>query len=117
MYNLQCRIQAASECREIFKPSEEMQRLFRQYPGSIERIKEITDACQFSLDSLKYEYPEEITTDGRTPQQELSYLAWKGATEKFGIKIPEKISTAIHHELKFIDEMNYAPYFLTVYDI
>jgi error-prone DNA polymerase len=99
------------------KPEKEMARLFRHYPDAIARTKEIADACQFSLDELKYVYPEEITQQGRTPLQELTYLAWKGAKEFYGEMLPEKVINNINHELKFIEEMNYAAYFLTVYDI
>ena len=99
------------------KPVDEMNRLFRQYPAFIDNTREISAACTFSLDELKYEYPEEITTEGRTPQAELSYQAWKGAEECFGKSIPDKTVNAINYELAFIKEMNYAAYFLTVYDI
>lgn len=99
------------------KSQEEMIRLFRQYPDAIRRTQEIADACQFSLSELKYEYPEEITTDGRTPQEELTMLAWQGAKERYGENVPGKTIAAIKYELKFIEEMNYAAYFLTVYDI
>ena len=99
------------------KPIEEMLRLFRQYPDAINRTQEIKEACQFSLDELKYVYPTEITSEGRTPLEELAYLAWRGASEYFGEDIPEKIGNAILYELEFVKEMNYAPYFLTVYDI
>ncbi len=99
------------------KPREEMQRLFRQYPDAIERTQEIDAACQFSLASLRYEYPEEITTEGRTPLEELSFLAWRGAEQFYGKAIPEKVAHAIRYEMAFIEEKNYAPYFLTVYDI
>ncbi|HEU4902125.1 MAG TPA: DNA polymerase III subunit alpha, partial [Flavisolibacter sp.] len=99
------------------KPQDEIFRLFRHYPDAIQRTQEIAEACQFSLDELKYEYPEEITTEGRTPQQELAYLAWKGAVEIFGEPLPPKTVAAIQHELQFIEQMNYAAYFLTVYDI
>lgn len=99
------------------KPAAEMERLFRQYPDAIKQSQEITAACQFSLDELKYVYPEEITTEGRSPLEELTYLAWKGAKDFFGEELPEKITTAIEYEMKFIEEMDYAPYFLTVYDI
>ncbi|HWI94413.1 MAG TPA: error-prone DNA polymerase [Flavisolibacter sp.] len=99
------------------KPQDEIERLFRNYPKAIHRSIEIAEDCQFSLDELKYEYPEEVTTDGRTPLQEVEYLAWEGARKFFGESVPEKISEAIIHELKFIDEMNYAAYFLTVHDI
>ncbi len=99
------------------KPIDEMQRLFRQYPSAIDRAQQIADACTFSLDELKYEYPVEITSEGRTPLEELEMLAWQGAREQFGEAVPEKVTAAIHHELKFIKEMDYAAYFLTVYDI
>ena len=98
------------------KPGTEMLRLFRQYPDAILRTREIAEACQFSLDTLRYEYPAEITTGGRTPQQELTMLAWQGARSRFGDNVPEKIVRNIEYELAFIEKMNYASYFLTVYD-
>ncbi|MEO7490605.1 MAG: error-prone DNA polymerase, partial [Ferruginibacter sp.] len=106
-----------SNAERFLKPNDEMLRLFRQYPDAINRTEEIAAACQFSLNELQYEYPEEITTGGRTPQEEITYLAWRGAKERFGEDIPEKISAGIKHELVFIEEMNYAAYFLTVFDI
>src|SRR4029077_14999237 len=99
------------------KPIHEMERLFRHYPEALRSTGEIAAACRFSLDELKYEYPEEITSEGRTPLEEITFLAWKGAKERFGDCIPEKISTAIRHELRFIAALNYAAYFLTVHDI
>jgi error-prone DNA polymerase len=99
------------------KHKEEIARLFLHYLEAIQRTKEIAEECKFSLDELKYEYPEEITTEGRTPLKEVEYLAWKGAKEIFGEPVPEKISNAIIHELTFIKQMNYAAYFLTVHDI
>jgi error-prone DNA polymerase len=99
------------------KPIPEMIRLFSQYPEAIMHAQEIADACQFSLGSLKYVYPDELTTEGRTPQEELVMLSWQGAKEHYIHGIPETISAAINYELSFIEEMNYASYFLTVYDI
>ncbi len=99
------------------KPIDEMIRLFRQYPNALAQTQEIEAACRFSLDELKYRYPKEVTTEGRTPQEELSFLAWQGARQIYGEHIPEKISTSINYELAFMEEMNYAEYFLTVYDI
>lgn len=98
------------------KPSDEMLRLFRQYPDAIKHTREISEACNFSLDELKYVYPEEITSAGRTPQQELVFLTWKGAKEQFGEIIPQKIKETIELELAFMEKKNYASYFLTVYD-
>ncbi|MCX2574149.1 error-prone DNA polymerase [Pedobacter sandarakinus] len=99
------------------KPIEEMQRLFRMYPDAIDRTLEIAEKCQFTLDSLEYVYPEEIISGERAPQEELEYLTWKGAAEMFGSPLPKKVIDNINHEMKFVLEMNYASYFLTVYDI
>lgn len=98
------------------KPVEEMHRLFRQYPEAISNALLIAKACKFSLDELQYVYPEELTTGGRTPQEELELLTWQGAEEKFGEKIPQSIRDTIGYELDFIRRKNYASYFLTVHD-
>ncbi|MET0636570.1 MAG: error-prone DNA polymerase [Chitinophagaceae bacterium] len=99
------------------KEQEEMKRLFLQYPDAIRRTQEIVEACTFSLDQLTYQYPREITRNDRTPQEELTILAWEGATERYGATIPEKVKAAILYELSFMEKMNYAEYFLTVFDI
>jgi error-prone DNA polymerase len=99
------------------KPVAEMNRLFAKYPEAIANTQVIVNACRFSLDELKYVYPEELTSEGRTPFEELEYLAWKGATDFYGEPLPEKVVHAINYELQFVREMDYAPYFLTVYDI
>lgn len=117
-----CTVQAAgyrlfANAERHLKTIEEMQRLFRQYPEAIENTVKIAEACSFSLDELHYVYPEELTSEGRTPQQELVYLTWEGAREMFGAPIPENIVKSINYELAFMEEMNYASYFLTVYDI
>jgi error-prone DNA polymerase len=115
IYTAGYRLHANAE--RYLKSCREMNRLFHHYPDAISRTQEIAEACKFSLDDLKYEYPEEITNEGRTPQEELTFLSWQGAKERFGDNIPEKTKHAINYELKFIQEMNYAAYFLTVYDI
>ncbi len=117
-----CTIQNAGyllfkNAERYLKPAKEMKRLYRQYTHALSNAVSIARACTFSLDSLKYIYPEEITTAGRTPQEELIYLTWKGAHELFGENLPQRIIDNINHEMKFVEEMDYASYFLTVYDI
>jgi error-prone DNA polymerase len=117
-----CTIQTAGyrllpNAERYLKPNDEMLRLFRQYPEAIARTREIAEACQFTLDSLQYQYPEEITREGRSPQEELTILAWEGARDYFGDPVPPKTQAAIKYELAFIEQMNYAAYFLTVYDL
>ncbi|MEO7214447.1 error-prone DNA polymerase [Mucilaginibacter sp.] len=116
-----CTIQTAGfrlnqNAERHLKRIEEMERLFRQYPEAIWNAQRISEVCQFSLDSLKYIYPEEITSEGRSPQEELVHLTWQGANEQFKDGIPEKVRDSINMELAFMEKKNYASYFLTVYD-
>lgn len=115
LYNAGFRLYPNAE--RHLKTGEEMLRLFRQYPDAIRQTHEIAEACRFSLDELRYQYPKEVTSEGRTPQEELTHLCWQGAHGIYGDRIPERIQRNIEHELTFIAEMNYAEYFLTVYDI
>jgi error-prone DNA polymerase len=99
------------------KSPDEMLRLFQKYPDAIRQTQAIAEACTFSLDQLKYQYPKEVTSEGRTPQEELTFLTWQGARQIFEERVPEKIKANIEYELAFMERMNYAEYFLTVYDI
>ena len=95
------------------KDPAEMQRLFERHPGAFRRIEEILDRCTFSLDELRYQYPDE--TDGsETAQDKLERLTWEGANRRYPEGIPDAVAGTIRHELCLIEELGYAPYFLTV---
>ncbi|MCA3555932.1 MAG: error-prone DNA polymerase [Aestuariivirga sp.] len=99
------------------KTPDEMARLFRGHPSAIANTLAIARVCRFSLEELKYEYPEEPVPRGSTPQQHLAHLAWEGAKERYPEGIPPKVKENIAKELALIERLNYAPYFLTVHDI
>ncbi|HET9459385.1 MAG TPA: error-prone DNA polymerase, partial [Sphingomicrobium sp.] len=99
------------------KSAEEMARLFARWPHAISVTREFADALDFSLDELAYEYPRETVPDGRSPQQHLEQLTWAGARERWGERIPYKVLTQLNHELKLIERLDFARYFLTVHDI
>lgn len=98
------------------KSQEEMTRLFMSYPEAVEHASQIADMCRFSLDELEYVYPEELTQEGRTPQEELELWVWRGAKKLFNTEELEKHRPTIEMELDFIQRKNYASYFLTVHD-
>ena len=109
------RLEANAE-RHI-KSAQEMARLFKGHENALSRSVEIADACTFSLDELKYEYPDEPVPHGKTPQSHLEDLTWEGAAWRFPEGIPDKVRDTLRKELVLIAELNYAPYFLTVHDI
>lgn len=98
------------------KADSEMRRLFLHYPDAIDATRLVADSCRFSLTELNYQYPKEAFGDG-DPQEVLTRLVWEGAKKIYGETIPEKVKSAISHELVFIAEKKYAEYFLTVYDL
>jgi len=109
------RLHANAE-RHLKSPAE-MARLFRRHPDTIVRTIEIAEACGFSLDELKYEYPVEPVPEGRTPQEELVRLTWLHAAGRYPDGIPAKVAPLLEKELALIATLDYARYFLTVYDI
>ena len=96
------------------KAPQEMARLFSRYPEALARTREIASRCRFSLDELAYQYPEERTMPGLTPQQALEAQTWEGATERYPEGVPDKVVAILKHELRLIETLQYAPYFLTV---
>ncbi len=95
----------------------QMHVLFDDYLPAIQRGLDIAEQCQFNLDQLKYEYPHELTSPGKTQLQYLTELAWEGAAGRYPQGIPPKVKTLIERELKLIGELQIEAYFLTVQDI
>jgi error-prone DNA polymerase len=99
------------------RPLEEIAALFADAPGAMERTCEVADRCSFSLDELKYEYPEELAPPGLTPFEYLQRLTWAGAEKRYPHGVPEKVRGLLTYELGLIGELNYEAYFLTVWDL
>jgi error-prone DNA polymerase len=95
----------------------EMARLFARHCEAVGRSAAIADEITFSLDELKYEYPDEPVPPGKTAQQHLTDLTYKYAKAKYPDGIPDKVAATIAAELKLIETLDYARYFLTVHDI
>jgi error-prone DNA polymerase len=102
--------------RHLKSPAE-MERLFARWPHAIAATREVADSIDFSLDELKYEYPQETCPDGRTPQQQLEHLTWAGASRHWPKGTPAKVLKQIKHEFALIEKLDFARYFLTVHDI
>jgi error-prone DNA polymerase len=97
--------------------------LERIYPAAwLGETIAIAGRCRFSLEELRYEYPEEIVPPGETPTSYLRRLAEEGFARRFPPgHTPEdkrrKVRGLIEHELALIAEARYEPFFLTVYDV
>jgi error-prone DNA polymerase len=99
------------------RPLDDLQTLYAPLPGSLERTAEVADRCHFSLDELRYEYPEELAPHGMTPMQYLRQLTWQGADHRYPQGVPERVRGQLNYELQLIAELHYEAYFLTVWDL
>ncbi len=102
------------------KSPEEMVRRFKRYPEAIAASEAIVERCTFSLRELKeqYRYPDEVVISGRSPQDALAKMARTALEERFAPEpIPPAYTTLLEHELALVEQMGYAPYFLTVNSI
>ena len=109
------RLEANAE-RHLKSPAR-LAHLFRDHPDALANTIRVADQCRFSLGELRYEYPDEVAEDGRTPRETLAALTWAGAAERYPDGIPPKVRATIEHELALIAQLEYEPYFLTVEDI
>jgi error-prone DNA polymerase len=86
-------------------------------PDLLEETLRIADRCNFSLDELSYQYPDEVVPAGETPTSYLRRLTYEGAGRRWPKGMPAKVQLQIEHELELIGELKYEHYFLTVADI
>ncbi len=112
-----------SECGFALQPNAEAHlrprvRLANIYPRQLlQEASRVAALCTFTLDDLKYEYPQEVYPDGDTPESFLRRSTYQGAGERYPSGVPAKVQEMLEHELSLITELHYEKYFLTVYDI
>ena len=86
-------------------------------PALLAETLQVASRCRFSLDELKYRYPQEVVPEGEAPGAYLRRMTYEGAGRRWPRGIQDKVQLQIEHELALIGELRYEHYFLTVYDI
>ena len=94
----------------------EMRRLFGAHAGAVERAGALAERLTFSLDTLRHEYPSEVTGD-ESAAARLRRLALAGLHWRYPEGAPDHVRALLEHELALITKLEYAPYFLTGHDI
>ncbi|MCA3239606.1 MAG: error-prone DNA polymerase [Curvibacter sp.] len=115
--------QPVAECGYALQPNAEAhlrtrQRLAALYPPDLlaETVR-VAQLCMFSLDALRYEYPQEVVPAGETPGTWLRRCTWNGASQRYPQGVPAQVHEQVEHELALIAELGYEKYFLTVHDV
>jgi error-prone DNA polymerase len=95
-----------------------LSRLEELYPAPLlAQTLIIAERCTFTLDELRYEYPQEIVPEGETPTSHLRALTERGCAARWPAGVPPAVRAGIEHELRLIAELKFEPFFLTVHDV
>jgi error-prone DNA polymerase len=107
----------AKSAERHLKAPAEIARLYADAPEAVAESLRFLDGVSFSMEQLRYEYPEETAEGFSDPQQALEALSWAGAKRRYPDGVPEKVVANLKRELGIVGKLRYAPYFLTVADI
>ncbi len=99
------------------RPLEDLQHLWRDRLDLLEVTLKIAERVEFSLDEIRYRYPNSNLPDKMTPSEYLRHLVEKGLLKKHPDGISEKMQQVVEHELQIIKQLEYEDYFLTLYEI
>jgi error-prone DNA polymerase len=106
-----------SNAHRYLKSPGEMIKLFKDLPEAIQNTMRIAESCTFSPAELRYRYPSEWIPKSHTAQSYLEELVWVGAKKRYEGSTPDDVSKQLAHELSLIKQLNFADYFLTIYEI
>jgi error-prone DNA polymerase len=92
-------------------------KVFHDYERMLRSSRQLADSCQFDLKELRYYYPKEMLPEGFSGQQYLEKITWEHARAYYGELLSHKITEILTKELALIEQLGFADYFLTVWDI
>ena len=104
----------------FLKSAQEMRQLFADLPEAVTNTLELSSRLEFTLNDLGYEFPLYPVPEGETMNSFLHQKAWEGFHERYGRKPPDlqaRASLQIEKELKLIEKLKLAGYFLIVWDL
>ncbi|MFQ6116677.1 MAG: DNA polymerase III subunit alpha, partial [Candidatus Bipolaricaulia bacterium] len=100
-----------------FKSAEEMAALFPDQPEALENTLKITERCNLVLKTGEAHLPSfDLPPGYERPEEYLRELALRGAHERYGEALPPEVGQRLEYELRMIEEMGFASYFLIVQD-
>ena len=106
----QCGRELAPNAERYLRP---LYRLARIYPTELLlQTQAIAERCAFSLDELRYEYPEEIVPPGETPATWLRRATYEEAKTRYPDGMPDKVKAIVEHGLRIDRRLRYESYFL-----
>ncbi|MBX7101667.1 MAG: error-prone DNA polymerase [Myxococcaceae bacterium] len=113
----QCGERLFPNAERTLKGPEEMAELFGDLPEAVEQAGALLGRCRFRLDELRYEFSRETLPPGHTPQSFLESLTTQGLAFRYPGGVPEPVRAQLRKELTLVGALDYAGYFLALWDI
>ena len=108
---------AMKNAERHLKPETAMRDLFASHPEAVQRIAEVVDRVDFSLDQLRLDYPSETGSDGASANHRLRSATEQGLKKRYPGGVQPSVRAQVDRELELVEKLGVAPYFLTVYDL
>jgi error-prone DNA polymerase len=110
----------ARNSERYLKSPQEMQALFADLPEAIANTMELSSRLTFTFKDLGYEFPKYPVPEGETMMSFLRERTGEGFQQRYGRSSSELQNRArrqIERELKLIEKLDLAGYFLIVWDL
>ncbi|HET9183234.1 MAG TPA: error-prone DNA polymerase [Candidatus Angelobacter sp.] len=101
--------------RRIRTPRQ-MDVLFCDLPDALDNTCELSDRLDFTLKKLGYQFPRYPVPDGGTQNEFLRAQTMKGALDRYR-SLDDRTQRQLEKELRLIEKLDLAGYFLIVWDI
>ena len=98
------------------KQPQAMERLFADLPEAIASSSELSSRLEFTLKDLGYRFPPYPVPEGETMDSFLRARTYEGAQQRYR-PLSESARRQLERELKLIEKLGLAGYFLIVWDI
>jgi len=113
------RLLARNSERHVKSPKE-MRELFADLPEAIANTMELSSRLKFTLKDLGYEFPKYPVPQGETMMSFLRERTREGFQQRYGraeAELQDRARRQIERELKLIEKLELAGYFLIVWDL
>ncbi|ARE89147.1 DNA polymerase III subunit alpha [Clostridium formicaceticum] len=97
------------------KTPQEMSALFSYAQEALENTVKIAERCNVTFDFNTIHLPQYDTPEGYSVQQYLKQLCYEGLSRRYH-QPSQALKDRLEYELRVIEEMGYAEYFLIVWD-
>ena len=100
------------------KTAQEMRYLFRELPEACDNSLWIAERADLEIefgDALLPNFP--LPAGFSSDAEYLEHLTWEGAKKRWGDNLPNSVVERVSYELKVINDMGFASYFLITWDL